>query len=53
MNQKSKHIAQKLFKLSPLFLALGLNNALASEIEVIDVTVQKRTQSVQDVPIAV
>lgn len=53
MNQKSKPIASHLFKLSPLFLALGLNSALAGEIEVIEVKVQKRSQSVQDVPVAV
>tara|TARA_R110001583_G_scaffold6598_5_gene33412 strand:+ start:15410 stop:17692 length:2283 start_codon:yes stop_codon:yes gene_type:complete len=53
MNQKSKLIAPNLFKLSPLFLALGLNSAFASKIEVIEVTVQKRSQSVQEVPVAV
>ena len=53
MNLKPALIAPHLFKLSPLVLALGLNNAVASEIEVIEVQVQKRTQSVQDVPVAV
>lgn len=53
MNQNSKLIANKLFKLSPLFIALSVNTAVASEIEIIEVKVQKRTQSVQDVPVAV
>jgi len=53
MNQESKLIAKKLFKLSPLFIALSVNSALASKIEVIEVKVQKRSQSVQDVPVAV
>ncbi|WOH36724.1 TonB-dependent receptor [Thalassotalea fonticola] len=49
MNSKS----QKLFKLSPIFLALGCISVQAGEIETIEVRVQKRTQSVQEVPIAV
>lgn len=53
MNQKSKPIASHLFKFSPLFLALGLSSALAAEIEKIEVRVQKRVQSAQEVPVAV
>jgi len=53
MKPNPKLIAKKLFKLSPLFIALSVNNAIASEIEVIEVKVQKRTQSVQEVPVAV
>lgn len=53
MKPKSKHNTANLFKLSPIVLALGLNNVVAAEIEIIEVKVQKRTQSIKDVPVAV